>query len=913
MTISVDHSDDAWPPPVLWPTLGRTIWISGSGEIEDLSRQAIQARLQNEVPIVCHARAAARRIGIPDFPAFDILELFAFVRPAQFCVPTPDGLAAYFGLPRPDGPISRALLLLNLTEHLLDELSDQSNDPSIAVIALMMRDCGWTWSASVAAALDLDDPAAARDRSPGPAIWQHLPEWSEYGPESASGNKSVERDEARSRLTRLLGSPAEPRPSQADYAAAATDAFLPREQEDEPNVVLAEAGTGVGKTLGYIAPASVWAEKNSGPVWISTYTRNLQHQIDSEFDRLHRDPVSKSRKVVIRKGRENYLCLLNLEEAMSDGFMGFNRQDGTALGLMARWAVITRDGDMVGGDFPAWLADLLGRNHTLGLTDRRGECLYSTCPHYNKCFVEKSIRLAQRADVVIANHALVMYQAAGGLDEANMPSRYVFDEGHHIFDAADGAFSANLSGAETAELRGWLSGTGTRRRSRARGLETRIGDLLGENTGMRQALNEILTAAQALPGDGWLSRIQDGAPRGPTEMFLTHVRRQIIARNPDADAAYSIETEVRPQVDNLLESAQALDRALHALLTPVLDLRGMLGELVSDESRDMETPERIRIEATVRALTRRGEETIGSWRSMLEALSDEQTGEFVDWFEIERSGGRDRDIGMRRHWLDPTVPLHNIVMRPAQGILVTSATLRDASGDAVEDWRAAEMRTGAIHLPKPAVRVSVASPFDYSRQTRVFIVQDVDHNNPNQVAAAYRELFLASRGGALGLFTAIRRLRQVHERIAADVDSAGYPLYAQHIDGLDLATLIEIFRADEEVCLLGTDGVRDGVDVPGRSLRLITFDRVPWPRQNILYKARFSAFGRYAYSDMLTRLKLKQAFGRLIRRADDHGVFVLLDRRMPSRLLGAFPAEAPVRRCGLAETVAAVETFLHRS
>jgi ATP-dependent DNA helicase DinG len=76
----------------------------------------------------------------------------------------------------------------------------------------------------------------------------------------------------------------------------------------EPNFVLAEAGTGVGKTLGYIAPAGLWAEKNGGAVWISTYTRNLQHQIDGELDRLYPDPVVKALKAVVRKGRENYLA-----------------------------------------------------------------------------------------------------------------------------------------------------------------------------------------------------------------------------------------------------------------------------------------------------------------------------------------------------------------------------------------------------------------------------------------------------------------------------------------------------------------------------------------------------------------------------------------------------------------------------
>jgi ATP-dependent DNA helicase DinG len=172
-----------------------------------------------------------------------------------------------------------------------------------------------------------------------------------------------------------------------------------------------------------------------------------------------------------------------------------------------------------------------------------------------------------------------------------------------------------------------------------------------------------------------------------------------------------------------------------------------------------------------------------------------------------------------------------------------------------------------------------------------------------QVASAYRTLFLAAGGGALGLFTAISRLRAVRERIAEAMEAAGLTLLAQHVDGMDTATLIDIFRAEENSCLLGTDAVRDGVDVPGRSLRLIVFDRVPWPRPDILHKARKAAFGGARYDDMLTRLRLKQAYGRLIRRATDTGIFVLLDPAFPSRLYGAFPEGVSPERIGLKEAV----------
>jgi ATP-dependent DNA helicase DinG len=280
-------------------------------------------------------------------------------------------------------------------------------------------------------------------------------------------------------------------------------------------------------------------------------------------------------------------------------------------------------------------------------------------------------------------------------------------------------------------------------------------------------------------------------------------------------------------------------------------------------------------------------------------------------------GARDVDVGLHRHWLDPTIPFAATLIAPAQGLLVTSATLRD-SGDADPEtaWASAEARVGAPHLPSPAIRAAVASPFDYATQTRAFIVTDVGTGDIPQLAAAYRALFIAAGGGALGLFTAIRRLQAVHARIAPELEAAGIPLYAQHVDAMGNATLVDIFRTEEESCLLGTDAMRDGVDVPGRALRLVVFEKVPWARPDILHRERrihLSEGNPKAYDDRIARLRLRQAFGRLIRRATDRGVFVLLDRRTPSRLLSAFPAGVAVRRVGLAEAVRQTREFLGES
>ena len=153
----------------------------------------------------------------------------------------------------------------------------------------------------------------------------------------------------------------------------------------------------------------------------------------------------------------------------------------------------------------------------------------------------------------------------------------------------------------------------------------------------------------------------------------------------------------------------------------------------------------------------------------------------------------------------------------------------------------------------------------------------------------------------------------MHARIAPELEAAGIPLLAQHVDAMDNATLVDIFRAEEESCLLGTDAMRDGVDVPGRALRLVVFERVPWPRPDLLHRERrihLSGGDPKGFDDRLARLRLRQAFGRLIRTATDRGVFVLLDRQTPSRLLAAFPPGVQVQRLGLAQAAAATREFL---
>ena len=895
--------------PILVARLRGAVWRSRTGEAETLSGEAVAARLKDgQVPMVCHARATARRLGLAPFPAYDVLELFAFVRPARFCLPTTRGLAAALLLTPPGRPEEEAEAIPACARALLAELRAAPHEDTAAIAWAMARG-GWLWGPAVMGALAVPDDPARTDLSGGLHIWPRLREWQETAPPPPPEAWPVEAVEARARLVQLLGPNAEPRPQQMTYAGHAAAAFAPRARAGEPAVVVAEAGTGIGKTLGYVAPATVWAGKNKGTVWISTYTRNLQRQLDQELDRPYPDLAEKTQRVVVRKGRENIFCLLNYEEAVART-PPRDAPAAIALGLVARWALATRDGDMVGGDFPGWLADLLGAALTTDLTDTRGECVYTACAHYRRCFIERQVRKARRAQIVVANHALVMTQAALGGDDAHLPTRYVFDEGHHLFDAADSAFSACLSGRETAELRRWLLGPEERGRARGRGLRQRVAELIADDAAANAALDRVVTATRCLPGPAWRRRLAAGETVGPAEAFLALVREQVYARDPDVRAGYSLECDLRPPVPGLVEAGAALGTALAKLAEPLTSLGKALADLLDAKADELDPATRQRADGVLRGLDRRAIRPLAAWRDMLASLSTETPDAFVDWLGVTRVEGGDVDMGLHRHWRDPMVPFIGTVVATAHGALITSATLRDGTGNDDADWAAAQARTGTRHLAAPPILSALDSPFDYAARTRVLVVTDVGRDDAAQVAAAYRTLFQAAGGGALGLFTAIHRLRAVYARIAGPLEEAGLPLLAQHMDVLDTGTLIDVFRSEENACLLGTDAVRDGIDVPGRSLRLIVFDRVPWPRPTILHRARRDTFGGRTYDELLTRLKLAQAFGRLIRRADDRGVFVMLDRALPSRLLGAFPPGVAVVRTGLAACAAEIRAFL---
>ncbi len=895
-------------------------WLAApDGQVRAAGRgEAIMAAADTP-HLLLNAPLVGSRLGYPELSGLDLLELFAFVHPARFMVPTPAGLAEALGLapPEHEGAVPgllrvAAALLLARCER--EGWAEREGAWSALQSLARLR---WPWAGLVALRI-------ARPQRAERWLFARLPDWEELPPRPQPAQVTLDGDAVERRLAELTGADAEQRPGQRAYARAAAHAFAPRAARGRPNMVLAQAGTGIGKTLGYLAPASLWADAAGGTVWVSTYTRALQRQLRRESRRAWPAPpageTARSPAVVVRKGRENYLCLLNLEDALQGGFAG---RAAVFAHLVARWAAYSEDGDMVGGDLPGWLATLFRRRAVAALSDRRGECVHAGCPHYRKCFIERAARDGAAADLVIANHALVMVHAArfgddGGRDPGQRPTRIVFDEGHHLFDAADATFAAALSGSEAIEMRRWVIGPESRSRGRRRGLAARLADIASYDEAAAAAIADAREAAALLPSEGWLGRLVEGAPLGPVEALLAQVRATTYARDESGgqEQGYGLETELADCDGPFIDAAGAAADALARLRRALMQLGARIGALVAEPPDWLDASARARIEGAARAIDWRAD-TLGAWGALLARAGGPPDPRFVDWLAVERIETREIDVALHRRWLDPMRPFAETVLAPAHGVMQTSATLRDraSAGDGAEagapgaGWERALARSGAIHLDIAPHLATAESPFDYAAQAEVLIVTDVAKGDAAALAGAYARLIEASGGGALGLFTAIRRLRGVHARIADRLARGGLPLYAQHVDPIDTGTLVDIFRADPSASLLGTDALRDGVDVPGHSLRLVIMEQVPWPKPSILHRARRAAAaggtrdGAGAHDDAIIRARLAQAFGRLIRTREDRGHFVVLSPACPSRLLRAFPAGTPVRRVGLDEAL----------
>ncbi len=230
--------------------------------------------------LLLNAPLVANRLGYPDLSGLDLLELFAFVHPARFCVPTPRGLAQALGMEEPAGDEHVPRFLQNAAGALIAACEDPEwfeRQGAWSALHSLER-LRWPWAQVL-------KPHVARPEKAEKWLFATLPEWEEAGERAPPRQVNLDPLDVLTQLDALTGQGSEKRTGQREYAQDAARIFAPRAAREVPHIALAQAGTGIGKTLGYLAPSSLWAAQSGGTVWVSTFTKNLQRQLRSESRR----------------------------------------------------------------------------------------------------------------------------------------------------------------------------------------------------------------------------------------------------------------------------------------------------------------------------------------------------------------------------------------------------------------------------------------------------------------------------------------------------------------------------------------------------------------------------------------------------------------------------------------------------
>ncbi|HXG81574.1 MAG TPA: ATP-dependent DNA helicase, partial [Sphingomicrobium sp.] len=249
------------------------IWVAAGGEVREASRGEAIARLADTPHIILNAPLVGQRLGYADVSGLDLLELFAFIHPARFAVPTVAGLARASGIEAPTDDAAAAAALVGIAESLLSTLTEADwpeREGAWTANATLYR-LGWGWAPFIGQRLAKPERAERM-------LFSRLPQWEEQAERPQPKTISIPASDAQAKLAELTGKGSEPREGQRAMAGEAASIFAPRRAAGEPNMLLAEAGTGIGKTLAYLAPASLWANRAQGTVWVSTFTKALQRQ-----------------------------------------------------------------------------------------------------------------------------------------------------------------------------------------------------------------------------------------------------------------------------------------------------------------------------------------------------------------------------------------------------------------------------------------------------------------------------------------------------------------------------------------------------------------------------------------------------------------------------------------------------------
>ncbi|MFN2143243.1 MAG: helicase C-terminal domain-containing protein [Candidatus Promineifilaceae bacterium] len=651
------------------------------------------------------------------------------------------------------------------------------------------------------------------------------------------------------------------RPQQEEMMIAVAETF------NVGDHVLVEAGTGTGKSIGYLLPAAFWSVQNGRRVVVSTNTINLQDQL------IHKDIPELQKclpfelRAAVRKGRSNYLCTRLFQQMRRRG--PASADEMVVFARILLWLPHTETGDVA--EIPMRSREersVWSRLNGENVVCTADQCAAERCPLY------MARQRAEQAHIVIVSHALLLADVS--MENMVLPhfDDLVVDEAHHLESAVTSGLSFR---ADRRSLENTLREVSSDRSGLVADVLRRLGGSLpvhlrGELDGISNRLRQEAELAQARL-DEFFAML---------DFFLQeHLQaRSQFAQQIRVTPALRVQPgydEVEISWDNVSKHLQVIARYL-----------SKLAEIVDNISiqNDIEDADELR-----GALLTNGRD-LDDARRQLDEMIFAPMEEKIYWVEVNRDFVSLHAAPLH---VGPLVESH--IFAEKESVILTSATLRTASpgsyGESTFDYIRQRLHAGSAN------ELAVGSPFDYENSTLVYLSTDIPE--PNQpgyqryVEEAIIDVATALGGRTMVLFTSYAQLRQTLQAVEGSLRSNGIEVLAQ-TQGASRQQLLKRFKEpDSRSVLLGTRSFWEGVDVPGPALQALVIPRLPFDvPSDPVFAARSETFENpfFEYSVPEAVLRFRQGFGRLIRRKSDEGVVVVLDKRVLTKRYGQSFLEA---------------------